>query len=146
MNNNIDLKSYGEFVLAVCSDTSKKLAVFIDRLDELDINYDPKIMSYGPDINVPLLLTSALGLGSESGEFQEIIKKVYFHGKSLDEETLFHAKRELGDILWYWMNACNALGFDPNEVLVENVKKLEARYPGGKFSVYHSENRQPGDL
>jgi hypothetical protein len=55
-------------------------------------------------------------------------------------------KRELGDIAWYWANACNALGLDPNLVLAENVNKLESRYPGGKFDAHYSENRKEGDL
>jgi NTP pyrophosphatase (non-canonical NTP hydrolase) len=55
-------------------------------------------------------------------------------------------KRELGDIMWYWINACTALGLDPNDVIAENVEKLKARYPGGEFDVWHSENRKEGDL
>jgi len=64
----------------------------------------------------------------------------------LDENTVFHAKRELGDIMWYWINSCRALNLDPNEVISENVNKLEARYPDGAFNVWYSENRQEGDL
>jgi len=60
--------------------------------------------------------------------------------------TKFHAKRELGDIMWYWINSCRALGIDPNEVVEENVNKLKARYPGGEFDVHFSENRKEGDL
>ena len=146
MGNNVNLSEYAKFVLAVCSDASKNLTACMDRFDELDTNYDPKLMGYGPDINVPLLLTAALGLGSESGEFQEIVKKVYFQGKPITDETVHHAKRELGDIIWYWANACNALGLDPDDVIAENVKKLEARYPSGKFDVHYSENRKEGDL
>ena len=117
----------------------------MNRLDELDGNYigDGK---HGPDINVPLLLTAALGLAAETGEFCEIPKKMYFQGKPLNEENVFHMKRELGDIMWYWINACRALGFDPNDVIAENVRKLESRYPGGSFDPCYSENRQQGDL
>ena len=49
-------------------------------------------------------------------------------------------------IMWYWVNAVNAIGEDPNEVIAENVRKLEARYPGGKFDAFYSENRKDGDL
>ena len=136
----INLNKYAEFVLTVASPQSKDLTSFMNRLDELDGN------DGGPSINVPLLLTSAVGLGSEGGEFQEIVKKVMFQGKPLTEENVFHMKRELGDIMWYWTNACNALGLDPNEVIAENVSKLEARYPGGKFDAHYSENRKEGDL
>jgi NTP pyrophosphatase (non-canonical NTP hydrolase) len=148
--SQVDLNKYKDFVEAVTSKESQDLTLFMNRLDRLDANYeaygaDGEYM-HGPDINVPLLLCGAIGLGSETGEFQEIVKKMVFQGKPLTEETRFHMKRELGDIMWYWVNACRALDLDPNEVVAENVKKLEARYPGGQFDVYYSENRKAGDL
>jgi NTP pyrophosphatase (non-canonical NTP hydrolase) len=100
----------------------------------------------GLQLNVPLLLTASVGLSSEGGEFSEIVKKMLFQGKPFTEENRFHMMRELGDIAWYWVNACRALGYDPNEVIAENVKKLESRYPGGSFDAYYSENRQANDL
>jgi NTP pyrophosphatase (non-canonical NTP hydrolase) len=118
----------------------------MNRLDEIDGNWDCQTQGHGPDINVPLLLTAALGLAAETGEFCEIPKKIYFQGKSLNEENVFHMKRELGDVIWYWINACRALNLDPNDVIAENVNKLKARYPGGEFDVHYSENRQSGDL
>lgn len=140
MTNNIDLNRYKDFVAEVTSNPSNSLTAFMDRCDELDIN------DQGPQINVPLLLTSALGLASETGEFCEIPKKMFFQGKPLTDENLFHMKRELGDVLWYWINACRALNLDPNDVIAENVKKLESRYPGGMFNIYDSENRKVGDI
>ena len=150
MNNQVDLKKYQEFVQAVTSKESNDLTAFMNRLDRLDANYeaygsDGEYM-HGPNVNVPLLLTGAVGLNSESGELIEIVKKMLFQGKPLNDENLFHMKRELGDIMWYWINTCRALELDPNEVIAENVKKLEARYPGGKFDIYHSENRKENDL
>jgi NTP pyrophosphatase (non-canonical NTP hydrolase) len=142
----IDLDKYSEFVQAVTSQTSNDLTTFMNRLDQLDGNFDYEKDQHGPDVNVPLLLTGALGLAAETGEFCEIPKKIFFQGKPLTEENVFHMKRELGDIMWYWINACRALNLDPNEVIAENVKKLEARYPGGNFDPYHSENRRQGDL
>lgn len=139
MSNNIDLNKYAEFVLAVCSGPSKDFETFIERLNDLQYNHD-----FG--VNIPLLITSGVGLASEGGEFDEIVKKILFQGKPLNEDNIFHMKRELGDIAWYWANACNALGLDPNEVLAENVHKLESRYPGGKFDAHYSENRKEGDL
>ena len=142
----IDLNKYSEFVGAVTSEASNDLTTFMDRLDELDGNFDFKTNTHGPDVNVPLLLTGALGLAAETGEFCEIPKKMFFQGKPLTEENLFHMKRELGDIMWYWINACRALQLDPNDVIAENVRKLEARYPGGKFDAHYSENRKSGDI
>ena len=143
---NVDLNKYSDFVKAVTSKPSNDLTTFIDRCDELDGNFDDGTQEHGPDINVPLLLTACLGLAAESGEFIEIPKKIFFQGKALSEDNVFHMKRELGDIMWYWINACRALRLDPNDVIAENVEKLKARYPGGEFNVYNSENRQHNDL
>jgi NTP pyrophosphatase (non-canonical NTP hydrolase) len=144
MSDRIDLNKYSDFVFEVTSKESNNLTDFMNRLDELDANYNDG--NHGPDINVPLLLTGALGLSSETGEFNEIVKKMLFQGKPLTEDNLFHMKRELGDIMWYWTNTCRALHLNPNEVIAENVRKLEARYPGGHFDAFYSENRKEGDL
>jgi NTP pyrophosphatase (non-canonical NTP hydrolase) len=144
MSTKIDLNKYSDFVFEVTSMQSKDLTGFMDRLDELDANFSEGM--HGPDANIPLLLTGALGLSSETGEFNEIVKKMLFQGKPLTAENLFHMKRELGDIIWYWINTCRALHLDPNDVITENIRKLEARYPGGHFDAYYSENRKEGDL
>jgi NTP pyrophosphatase (non-canonical NTP hydrolase) len=135
--SEINLNKYADFTFELASLASKDLQTLIARLIELDQH---------ETVNIPLLLTGAVGLGSESGEFQEIVKKMLFQGKPLNDDNIFHMKRELGDIAWYWVNACNALGIDPNEVIAENVEKLKARYPGGDFDPYYSENRKEGDL
>lgn len=136
MDKNIDLQKYAQFVDGVTSPVSKDDELFIERIRQLS----------AAGMQVARLSTAGIGLASEGGEFDEIVKKILFHGKEYNQDNIFHMKRELGDVIWYWMNACIALGIDPNEVIAENVTKLEARYPGGKFSVWHSENRQEGDI
>lgn len=135
---NVDLNKYSEFVNKVTSAESNNSDHLTRRIKELDRQF--------PNFNTSLLLTAAIGLAAEGGEFAELPKKIFFQGKPFDEDVRFHMKRELGDIMWYWINACRALNLDPNEVIAENVKKLESRYPGGKFDVTHSENRKAGDL
>jgi len=142
----MDLNSYMRFVESVTSKESNDLTTFMNRLDEVDGNWDDAEQAHGPDVNVPLLLTAAIGMAAETGEFCELPKKIFFQGKPLNTDTLFHMKRELGDIMWYWVNACRALGLDPDDVVEENVRKLEARYPGGEFDSWFSENRKAGDL
>lgn len=132
----IDLNKYKDFVKEVTSDSSNDLEMLILRLREMN--------SQG--VNVSLLMTGAIGISAEGGEFAEIVKKCAFQGKPLNADTIFHMKRELGDIAWYWVNACRAIGMDPNEVIAENVHKLESRYPGGVFDPHFSENRKEGDL
>jgi NTP pyrophosphatase (non-canonical NTP hydrolase) len=136
MKENIDLKKYKEFVDGVTSQASKDTEVLIARIRELE----------SKGANVPRLMTAGIGLASEGGEFDEIVKKIMFQGKEYNEDNIFHMKRELGDIIWYWAQACLALNLDPNEIIAENVRKLESRYPGGTFDVWFSENRKDGDL
>ena len=135
--NNVDLNKYKEFVEEVTSTASNNTTELSKTLDKLETE---------SGVNMALLLTGSIGMASEGGEFAEIVKKCVFQGKPLDDATIFHAKRELGDIAWYWVNSCRALNLDPNEVLAENVNKLKARYPGGEFDVHYSENRKDGDL
>jgi len=134
----IDLKKYAEFVDAVTSKESKDYISFNSRCFELQSG----------DNGVPIerLLTAALGMSAEAGEFTEIIKKMVFQGKPVNDENLFHLKRELGDVMWYVMQACMALDISLDEVIEMNIDKLKSRYPGGEFDAHYSENRKQGDL
>ena len=130
------LAGYGDFVTKVTSEPSLNQSSLDARMKEID--------SSSP-IESARLLTAALGLGSETGEFVEIVKKMLLQGKPPSEDNIFHMKRELGDIMWYWTTACASLDLDPFEVISENQKKLEARY-GEKFKIERSEVRKEGDL
>lgn len=141
MSEKIDLNKYTDFVTEVTSSESNFPYALAERFEQLSQHQED-----GTKINPALLLTAGIGLASETGEFNEIIKKMLFQGKPLNEDNRFHMMRELGDIMWYWVNACRALGYDPNDVIAENVRKLESRYPGGNFDPYYSENRKAGDL
>ena len=131
----VDYEKYTEFVNAVTSDESKDYSAFDKRTYDLT-----------KDIPVERLLTAALGICAEGGEFTEVVKKIVFQGKPVNDENIFHMKRELGDICWYLAQACMALGTTFDEVIEMNVEKLKARYPGGEFDVHLSENRKEGDL
>ena len=132
----VDFEKYTGFVDAVTSNESKGSDVFTVRLREL----------YSEGLPVERLLTAAVGMSAESGEFTEIVKKMIFQGKPVNEENLFHLKRELGDVMWYVAQACMALDTSFDEIVEMNVEKLKKRYPGGEFDVHKSENRAKGDL
>ena len=140
MTKQVDLNAYNDFVKKVTSGESLSSMQMYNRMIDIETTES------GMKVNAASLMTGAIGLSSEGGEFAEIVKKCIFQGKPMDDETIFHCKRELGDIMWYWINSCRALNLDPNEVIAENVNKLKARYPGGEFDVYYSENREEGDL
>ena len=132
----IDFKHYEEFVDAVTSDCSKDFVSLADRLGELDRE----------GANIERLTTAGVGLAAESGEFLEIVKKMVFQGKPWNDDNREHLIIELGDVMWYVANACIALDISFDEVIKRNVKKLEKRYPGGKFDISDSENRAADDL
>ena len=132
----VDTKKYLDFVAGVTSMPSQDPAILQARIDELVAN--------GADI--PHLLTAALGLSAEAGEFTEVVKKIILQGKPYNEDNVFHMKRELGDVCWYLAQACMALDTTFDEIIEMNVDKLKARYPGGEFDVHKSENRRECDL
>ena len=131
----IDFNKYTEFVDAVTSDSSKDFVSLADRLGDLDRQ----------GANIERLLTAAVGISAEGGEFTEIVKKMVFQGKPWNEDNREHLIIELGDVMWYVAQACMALDVPFDDVVRGNVKKLEKRYPGGSFSVEHSEVRAKGD-
>jgi len=122
----IDLVKYAKFVDDVTSKTSKESLAFADRVEDIALNND---------VNTARLATASIGISGEVGEFNEHVKKLFFHGKDLNIEAM---KSELGDIMWYWVNACTALNLDPNDVIEANVKKLEERHPDGTFNPRYS--------
>ena len=132
MTSNFD--KYTQFVNSVTSTPSQDSDAFIYRLQEL-----------GGSVAIQRLLTAAVGISAESGEFMEIVKKMIFQGKPANADNLEHLKIELGDVMWYVAQACMALEIDMDEVLDTNIKKLEKRYADGHFSEYYSENRKAGD-
>ena len=136
MTNQVDTEKYVEFVKEVTSAPSLDWPVLSSHLTGLEVN----------GANVTQLLTAALGLTAESGEFTEVVKKIFLQGKPYTEENVFHMKRELGDICWYLAQACMALDTSFDEIIEMNVEKLQSRYPGGEFDVHYSENRKEGDL
>ena len=134
--STVDPKKYVEFVDAVTSNESKNYSDFAARIFDLENQNFP----------TERMITAAVGMSAEAGEFTEIVKKIIFQGKPVNEENLFHLKRELGDIMWYVAQACMGLRISLDEVMEMNVEKLVARYPGGQFDVHYSENRKEGDV
>ena len=135
MSDKVDFNKYQSFVDAVTSDASRDFVAFSDRIVELDRK----------GANIERLLTAGVGINAEGGEFLEIVKKMIFQGKPWNEDNKDHLLTELGDLMWYVMQACIALETPIDKVIAMNVTKLEKRYPGGAFDVFYSENRSDDD-
>ena len=133
--SKVDLDKYALFVDGVTSDPSKDYKSFLESIEYLD----------GEGSNIQRLLTAAVGISADGGEFMDIVKKMLFHGKPWSHDNREHLIIELGDVLWYVMQACKALHVSLDEVIEGNVEKLKKRYPGGEFDVHYSENRAADD-
>lgn len=99
-------------------------------------SYDPVIERITND-QTARLLHYALGLGSETGELQDALKKLVAYGKPLD---LVNVKEEIGDLLWYMSRICDTCGFTLEDVMETNIAKLKARY-GDKWTQEAALNR-----
>ena len=135
MTKQVDFSKYALFVDGVTSNPSRDYKSFVESLSVLD----------GQGANINRLTTAAVGISAEGGEFMEIVKKMVFQGKPWNDDNREHLIIELGDVMWYVMQACMALDVTLEDVVAGNVEKLKKRYPGGEFDVYHSENRAEND-
>jgi len=85
MTKKIDLNKYAVFVDGVTSDPSKDYKSFIESLSSLD----------GKGSNIHRLLTAAVGISAEGGEFMEILKKRYPGGEFNVYQSENRAKGDL---------------------------------------------------
>lgn len=81
------------------------------------------------------------GMVGEIGEIHSLYQKLY-QGHEFDVE---HAKKEIGDLLWFIAEYCTAHNWDMSDIMQMNIDKLKARYPEG-FDVDKSLNRKEGDI
>jgi NTP pyrophosphatase (non-canonical NTP hydrolase) len=97
----MDLKEYQE----ICKKTAKK---FESKKEEA--------------------YTWGLGLAGEAGDVAGCIKKVFAHE---NKPVIEGIKENIGDTLWYMAMLCNVFEWNLDEILKENIAKLEKRYPKG---------------
>ena len=128
--NKNELNQYQKFVDKVTSDASKNTEKLVDRLEYVDRK----------NIHVSRILTAGIGLSGE------IIKKALFQEKELDDQTVTHLKKELGDIMWYVAQACISLNSDIEEIIEINMTKLKSRYDKGSFDKDKSNIRKGDDI
>ena len=109
-SKQVDLEKYAVFVDGVTSNPSKDYKSFLDSIEYLD----------GEGSNIQRLLTAAVGISAEGGEFMEIVKKMLFQGKPWTDDNREHLIIELGDVMWYVMQACAALDVSIEDVVAGN--------------------------
>jgi NTP pyrophosphatase (non-canonical NTP hydrolase) len=120
----------------------KRIIEYIKNAIRTDLSHDQYIDAQGRldhrDKEWPMrLLHACVGMTTEVGELMDVMKKYIFYGKKPD---FVNVEEELGDIMWYWAQAMDTLGLDPEAVLTKNIYKLRVRYPE-KFDPNHALNR-----
>ena len=83
------------------------------------------------------ILTWGLGIAGEAGDVASCIKKTFAHDNSQEEGI----RENLGDTLWYTAMICNFFDWDFQEILKENIEKLQRRYPQGFTTESAKRNR-----
>ena len=128
--------------LAMRTNDGKCTDRLLDKVDMIDFFKQAKAGRSAEKYDLGGILNAALGLSGEVGEFNDLLKKWVFHGHSMDVR---HAKKEIGDIMWYLALMCESFGFDMGEIAQMNIDKLKARYPEG-FDTEKSLHRKEGDI
>lgn len=80
------------------------------------------------DVETARMLHAAIGLCTEAGELQDMLKRHLFYGQPLNPVNLLE---ECGDALWYISIALDAAGYTLGQAMAMNVAKLAVRYPEG---------------
>jgi NTP pyrophosphatase (non-canonical NTP hydrolase) len=99
----------------------------LNEFQELSKRTAPKPVSVvgKPIYTRDSIVNYIMGLSGETGEFIDQVKKEWYHGNPKDQES---KKKELGDILHYWVILCDMFGFTAEEVatgkFVEIAKAL----------------------
>ena len=82
----------------------------------------------------PAWLYYVLGIGGETGELLEKVKKLFRdHGGDVTRERIDEIKNEMGDCLWYHARLAAWLGFTLDDVAKENIAKLLKRQKKNKI-------------
>ena len=116
----------------------------IERIMNMADNLEQGVEDNVPDTGIDLggIINGLFGLSGEVGELTDMVKKWIFHESNFDEE---HAKKELGDVMWYVAMICESFGWSLDEIMQMNIDKLKKRYPDG-FDTERANSRSPEDV
>lgn len=92
--------------------------------------YDEHLAAMPPTQLYPLAVVQhiAVSLAEEVGEIMAHIKRLGRGDGTFDLEAF---SKEVGDSLFYLVELCNRFGLDLEEVMEQNISKLESRQERG---------------
>lgn len=94
--------------------------------------------------NKDILYHSLHGMVGEMGEIHSLYQKKY-QGHTIEDVEL---QLELGDLLWFIAEFCTIHGWNLEDIMDLNIKKLKKRYPNGfeKERSLHREEENIGKI
>lgn len=81
------------------------------------------------------------GMVGEIGEIHSLYQK-QIQGHDFNDE---HAKKEVGDLLWFIAEYCTVNNWELEDIMQMNIEKLRKRYPNG-FDTERSLRREADDI
>lgn len=126
-------ENYTRFVDSVTSESSRNDTLYAERMKQLS-----KLLNG----NYARLDNAITGLSGESGEVADLWKKVKFMSLEYNDETKDKFIKELGDVCWYLFQTAYALNIPVNEIIDENIRKLQKRHPEGHFSPEYLQHKK----
>lgn len=85
------------------------------------------------DPNLIPVLWAAAGLNAEAGEVIGVLEKAMRRGMSLNE-VRDKVRDELGDTIWFAFAVANALGVRIDDIVEDNISKINRRIYLGQIS------------
>lgn len=119
--------AYSRFVDSVTSETAKNDTAFAESFAALSEKLNG---------NYARLDHAVAGLCGETGEVDDVWKKIKFMGMEYTDETREMLIKELGDVCWYLVQASLALDIPFEEIINRNIEKLKKRHPHGYSAAY----------
>lgn len=103
-------------------------------------SYDAYYNLFQQEYNYLEIKDAAIKLSVFTGKYLDVIKKILFQGKELDELNISKLKNILNIISKYILLCCDIIDVPFEYVQEGNMDKLNQRYKSN-FTVYESENK-----
>lgn len=142
------VKELGD-VLWYCATTARGLELDFDKIflymESTESTNEENKTDYKHTFDYAL--QNAVSMTVQACAISDVMKKIVFHGHTLDQHAAYTIKYRLGTIADCVLSiGQNYLDVSFSEIMTRNIEKLSARYPEGHFDTERSLHRKAGDI